>query len=132
MKEYSGKCHCGSVKFTFQSEEEVEIWICNCSMCELLNYEHLFVRHEDFNLIIPDNNQSSDIVSTYQFGTRNAKHFFCKICGIKTYYQPRSHPEAYSINRKSVLNPPNIKKLVHFDGKNFEQNIDNAKTIENN
>ena len=127
MKEYGGSCHCGNVKFTFKSEEDVEIWKCNCSMCDLLNFEHLFVKHADFNLILPDNKQKTDIISTYEFGTKSAKHYICNQCGIKSYYQPRSHPEAYSVNRKSVLNPPNIKKLVHFDGKNFEQNIKDAK-----
>ena len=52
-----------------------------------------------------------------------AEHFFCKICGIKSFYQPRSHPDAYSINLKCVDSPPEVCKIVNFDGKNFEESI---------
>ena len=51
MKEYFGGCHCGEVKFKFLSNDAVEIWKCNCSVCKLLDYEHLFIKHEDFKII---------------------------------------------------------------------------------
>ena len=51
MKEYYGRCHCGNINFAFQSEESVEIWKCNCSICCLYDYEHLFIKHEEFSLI---------------------------------------------------------------------------------
>lgn len=51
MKEYFGNCHCGAVQFKFKSFEKVEIWKCNCSICKLNDYEHLFIKHEDFILL---------------------------------------------------------------------------------
>ena len=48
MKEYTGSCHCGGVKFKFKSDELVQIWNCNCSICDMLNYQHLFVKHDLF------------------------------------------------------------------------------------
>tara|TARA_B100001175_G_C18990326_1_gene394059 strand:- start:21 stop:377 length:357 start_codon:yes stop_codon:yes gene_type:complete len=112
-KEYFGRCHCGEIKFKFLSNEYVEIWKCNCSICDLINYEHLFIKHEDFQII-----QGSNSVSEYSFGTKKAKHLFCKKCGIKSFYQPRSHPDSYSINLKCVDIGPAIKNVVQFDGKN--------------
>ena len=69
MKEYFGGCHCGAIKFKFSSEESIEIWKCNCSICKMSDYEHLFINHKDFK-IIKGNNQLSE----YSFGTKQAKH----------------------------------------------------------
>ena len=118
MKEYLGSCHCEAVKFKFVADESVEVWNCNCSICNSYNYQHLFINHEDFELISGDQELSS-----YKFGTKNAEHLFCKICGIKSFYQPRSHPDMYSINLKCLKNPPTISKIVEFDGVNFEESI---------
>jgi hypothetical protein len=113
MKEYFGGCHCGEVTFKFCSEESVEIWKCNCSICTLLDYQHFFVEHDDFKII-----KGNEQLSEYSFGTQKAKHLFCTNCGVKSFYQPRSHPDSYSINLKCVEAPPKIKNTVYFDGKN--------------
>ena len=112
MKEYFGGCHCGGIKFKFFINEPVETWKCNCSICKILDYEHLFIKHDDF-IITEDN----ELIAEYSFGTNQAKHFFCKKCGIKSFYQPRSHPDSYSVNLKCVVEPPKIKNTVYFDGK---------------
>ena len=113
MKEYFGGCHCREIKFKFYSKESIEIWICNCSICKMHNYEHLFIKHDDFKII-----KGSESLAEYSFGTKKAKHLFCKKCGIKSFYQPRSHPDSYSINLNCVKGPPEIKNTIYFDGKN--------------
>ena len=118
MKEYAGSCHCEGVKFKFKSDELVQIWNCNCSICDMLNYQHLFVKHDLFELI-----SGEELISEYNFESRSAKHYFCKKCGIKSFYQPRSHPEMFSINFRCVEDPPEIKEIIHFDGINFEESI---------
>ena len=118
MKEFTGSCHCGGVKYKFFSEELVDIWNCNCSICDLLNYQHLFVKHELFEII-----SGHELLSEYNFGTESAKHYFCKVCGVKSFYQPRSHPEMFSINFKCVDDPPNVRQVINFDGVNFEESI---------
>ena len=112
MIRYTGGCHCGEVKFSFISDNAVEIWKCNCSICSLIDYEHLFIPHEDFTLLSAQEN-----LTAYSFGTHYANHYFCKTCGIKSFYQPRSHPEAYSVNLKCVTNPPRVERVVEIDGK---------------
>ena len=112
---FQGSCHCELVKFEFKSLNKVEIWACNCSICSLNNYQHLFVKHSDFSLI-----SGKDHLNSYHFGTHTAEHLFCRRCGIKSFYQPRSHPNSFSINLRCVKNPPLIDRVVKFDGKNHQ------------
>jgi len=34
----------------------------------------------------------------YQFNSKVAKHYFCKVCGIYTFHRPRVAPDQYGIN----------------------------------
>jgi len=31
-----------------------------------------------------------------------AKHCFCAICGVKSFYVPRSHPDGISVNARCI------------------------------
>lgn len=37
-------------------------------------------------------------LTLYQFHTKTAKHYFCKVCGIYPFHRPRTAPELYAIN----------------------------------
>ena len=37
-------------------------------------------------------------LAEYRFGTRTARHLFCKHCGIKSFYVPRTNPDGFSVN----------------------------------
>ena len=39
-----------------------------------------------------------DALSTYEFGSKVAKHHFCNQCGIYTFHQTMSKPGHYRIN----------------------------------
>ena len=118
MKEYTGGCHCGAIRFAFHSEKSAQIWKCNCSICDMIDYDHLFIKHDLFKLT-----SGKELIEKYVFETESAKHYFCKLCGIKSFYQPRSHPDMYSIHLKCVDDPPEINEIIYFDGKNFEDSI---------
>jgi hypothetical protein len=62
-------------------------------MCSKTGYLHLVVRAACFKLV-----SGADVLTTYEFNTRTAKHLFCSVCGIKSFYVPRSHPDGYSVN----------------------------------
>ena len=123
-KKYYGGCHCKKVLFEFISPIKVKLIKCNCTICKPTRYLHLIIPHEDFKLISKIKN-----IQSYQFGTKKAKHFFCKFCGVKSFYQPRSHQNAFSINYNSIKEPPKICQIIKFDGSNFEKNLNNIKFI---
>ncbi len=118
-KEFTGTCHCKKIKFKFLCEDNVSVIECNCSICAHTRYLHLIVPHSYFTLLT----KTSELTE-YKFNTYKAKHFFCKICGIKSFYQPRSHPNSYSVNYYSIINPPKINNIIKFNGHEYEKNID--------
>jgi hypothetical protein len=70
---------------------------CNCSICSKAGYLHLVVPAERFTLL-----SGRDVLTTYSFNTGTAKHLFCSLCGIKSFYVPRSHPDGFSVNARCL------------------------------
>ena len=116
---HRGGCHCGRVCFEVDAPAEIEALDCNCSMCRRAGYLHLIVPRENFRLL-----RGKRSLSDYRFNTRVARHLFCRHCGIKSFYVPRSHPDGYSVNVR-CLEPETIERVSveSFDGANWEQNI---------
>ena len=116
MRLYGG-CHCGAVRFAIEIDPPVSLLDCNCSICAKSGLLHLIVPHSDFTLL---SGQGS--LTTYKFGTGAAKYLFCGICGIKSFYQPRTHPDAYSVNFRCLDPGHGLDPLIEsFDGQNWEQ-----------
>jgi len=119
MTTHKGGCHCGRVSFEVEAPAEIEADRCNCSICHKSGFLHLIVPKEDFRLVSGEND-----LETYTFNTGAAKHYFCRHCGIKSYYVPRSHPDGISVNI-NCLEPETILSLevTAFDGANWEKNV---------
>lgn len=115
---HKGSCHCGAVTIEIHAPAEIEALECNCSMCERTGFLHLIVAKNDFRLVC-----GTDSIATYTFNTRVAQHYFCKACGCKPFYVPRSNPDGYSVNVR-CLDKSTIKNLTvrPFDGQNWEAN----------
>ena len=115
-----GGCHCGAVRFEVLAPDEVELVACNCSICSMTGYQHLIVTKAQFKLV-----SGKTKLTTYTFETGAAKHFFCSVCGIKSFYVPRSHPDGYSVNFR-CLNAEEFSSVLttEFDGRHWEQHID--------
>lgn len=96
---------------------EVEVLECNCSICAMTGFRHLIVPHSDFRLI-----SGKEALTRYRFGTGAAEHLFCSVCGVKSFYQPRSHPEAWSLNLNALDGAAGLSVTVRpFDGRNWEE-----------
>lgn len=115
---HTGQCHCGAIRFEVEAPEAIDAIECNCSICELTGYLHLIVPASRFRLI-----EGDKFITVYTFNTHTAKHTFCKICGIKPFYIPRSNPDGYDINVR-CLDKDRIRNIYieKFDGKNWEEN----------
>lgn len=112
-----GGCHCGAVRFEIAVAPQVSLLDCNCSICAKSGLQHLIVPHCDFTLL-----SGADSLTSYRFGSGAADHLFCRICGIKSFYQPRSHPEAWSVSFRCLDPGHGIEaELEKFDGRNWEQ-----------
>jgi hypothetical protein len=97
MVTHSGGCHCGRVRFEVIAPKRLTVSDCNCSICSKSGYLHLVVPADRFKLL-----SGSDTISTYTFNTQTARHLFCSLCGIKSFYVPRSHPDGISVNARCI------------------------------
>lgn len=116
---HKGGCHCGAVRFEVEAPADLQVTECNCSICSRSGYLHLIVTKQDFRLI-----SGADALTTYSFDTHEARHLFCRTCGIKSFYIPRSHPDGYSVNAR-CLDESTIRSMTvkPFDGRHWEANI---------
>ena len=119
-KWHKGGCHCGAVKYEVLAPDEVELVACNCSICAMTGYLHLIVPKDRFKLLTGKRK-----LTNYTFETGAAKHFFCSVCGVKSFYVPRSHPDGYSVNFR-CLDAEDFTSVLttDFDGRNWESHID--------
>ncbi|MEM1436355.1 MAG: GFA family protein [Pseudomonadota bacterium] len=115
----TGGCHCGAVRFEVDAPKTFTVDECNCSICEAVGYLHLLVAKEDFRVT-----QGEDALTDYRFGSGEARHRFCSICGVKSFYIPRSHPNGVAVNGR-CLDDIRVEDLtiVPFDGRNWEANV---------
>ena len=108
---HSGGCHCGAVRFEVDAPAMLDVVDCNCTICTMTAYLHLIVPKSRFRLL-----KGGGDLNTYSFNTGAARHLFCRHCGIKSFYVPRSNPDGYSVNAR-CLDPATIAAMQvgHFD-----------------
>ncbi len=102
---HSGGCHCGAVAFEVHAPAVIDALDCNCSICSKTGFLHLIVPRSRFRLL-----RGEDALTDYRFGTGIAVHRFCKHCGIKAFYIPRSNPDGVDVNVR-CLDPSTIADL---------------------
>lgn len=125
MTIHSGGCHCGAVRFEVSADANIAADDCNCSICRMGGFLHLLVEKSAFNLL-----QGEKELDKYQFGSGVAEHYFCRTCGIKSFYVPRSHPHGVSVN-VNCLDRESIRSITvtPFDGKNWAKNVHKLSPI---
>ena len=90
---HRGGCHCGRVAFEVDAPARIDAIECNCSICRMTGFLHLIVPASRFRLL-----RGAEDLSEYTFNTAVAKHTFCRVCGVKPFYIPRSNPDGFDIN----------------------------------
>jgi len=104
------------VRYEVEAGETLECEECNCSICAKSGYLHLIVPKSRFHLLAGE-----EYLTTYTFNTGVAQHFFCRACGVKPFYIPRSNPDGYDINVRTLDTVPAHIEIEPFDGRNWEQ-----------
>jgi hypothetical protein len=103
---HRGGCHCARVRFEVLAPSDIEALDCNCSICRMTGFLHVIVPASRFRLL-----SGADALVEYTFNTGAAKHRFCRHCGIKAFYIPRSHPDGVDVNVR-CLDPGSVHSLV--------------------
>jgi hypothetical protein len=112
----SGGCHCGRVRFETQLPDEAEAQTCTCSICSMTGFIHVIVPESRFRIT-----KGEDELIAYAFNTGLAKHLFCRVCGVKAFYRPRSNPDGWSVNARCLDEGTRpALRLTQFDGRNWE------------
>ena len=110
---HRGGCHCGRVRFEVEAPAALEALDCNCTLCAKTGFLHLIVPQTRFRLL-----QGEDALSEYVWGTGMARHWFCRVCGVKSFYRPRSNPDGIDVNVR-CLDPGSVAELrvTPFEGR---------------
>ena len=111
-----GGCHCGAVRFEVDAPEHLVVQDCNCSLCRMTGFLHLIVPKARFRLL-----RGEDRITIYRFNTGVAQHKFCSVCGIKSFYIPRSNPDGVDVNVRCLDEWPDDMTIEPFDGQNWER-----------
>jgi hypothetical protein len=101
------------VAFEVQAPARLTVSDCNCSICRMSGYQHLIVPRARFRLL-----KGTESLTEYRFNTGTARHLFCRHCGVKSFYVPRSNPDGYSVNAR-CLDPATVE---HVEVEIFDDN----------
>jgi hypothetical protein len=104
LQTYRGACHCGVVQFEIESDFP-ELTMCDCSICKKKNALMVKVHESKFKLLA-----GGESLTEYQFHTKTARHFFCRVCGIYPFHRKRVTPDNLGINVNCLegFNPEGI------------------------
>ena len=93
-RQVDGACHCGTVRFRATLTNGLRTARrCTCSYCRMRGAVAVSANLDGLAIT-----SGEDALSTYQFNTGTARHYFCSVCGIYTHHQRRSDPNQYGIN----------------------------------
>ena len=114
MRLYKGSCHCGVIQFSFEAKPITKGVRCNCSFCAKRGAMVSLVPGEKFKI-----DAQEGALNFYQFGKKQAKHYFCKTCGIHTFSETIRRPGQYIVNLACVEGvDTSALETTLFDGKN--------------
>jgi len=102
---HHGGCHCQRVRYCVSAPADLVVLDCNCSICSMSGFWHLIVPRGAFTLL-----SGAEDLAEYRFGTGAARHLFCRHCGVKSFYVPRSNPDGIDVNVR-CLDPGSVRSL---------------------
>ena len=116
MQTYQGSCHCRRVTFEVQAKLDHVVY-CNCSLCSRKGALWHGATEQNLKILTGE----ADL-TLYQFGTKTAKHYSCRHCGVAPLSRPRLDPSRWAVNVR-CLDGVDFSSLpvVQFDGQHWEE-----------
>jgi hypothetical protein len=112
-----GGCHCGAVRFEVALPDQVKADTCTCSICRMTGFVHIVAPAARFRLL-----KGAEQLTSYRFNTGVADHLFCKACGVKSFYRPRSNSDGWSVNARCLDEGGALTlEMGVFDGRHWEE-----------
>lgn len=106
------------MRFEVDAPAALRVQECNCSLCRMSGFWHLIVPAARFRLL-----SGADDLTDYSFNTGVAKHRFCRVCGVKSFYVPRSNPDGIDVNARCLDEGTATAIAIEpFDGRDWERN----------
>lgn len=91
---HRARCHCGAVVIEAIFPNGLEgAKRCTCSFCRRRQAGNVSALTDSVTVL-----QGAENLTLYQWGTKTARHYFCKTCGIYTHHQRRSDPSETGVN----------------------------------
>ena len=118
-------CHCRAVELDVTLTEGLEkVRRCDCSFCVRRGAIAVSAPIDGVKIIEGSNN-----LTLYQWGTKTAKHYFCKTCGIYTHHQRRSNPNEFGVNVAILegINPRQLGEIPWVDGINHPSDTKSSR-----
>jgi hypothetical protein len=125
ISEIDGQCHCGAVRFHVQLTDGLHsARRCDCSFCRMRGAVVVSAAAGGVTLL-----SGADKLTSYQFNTKTAQHFFCSVCGIYTHHQRRSNPREYGVNVACLegISPFDFEDVPVNDGVNHPSDTGKAR-----
>lgn len=116
VRVHPGSCHCGAVRFQVELPERPGGSRCNCTICFKTNVTGAIAKPEGFQLLA-----GADNLSTYAWGGKTARRYFCKTCGVHCFargYLAEVGGDYVSINLNAIDDIEVAElPLVYWDGR---------------
>ena len=113
---HNASCHCGAVKLRVTLSNDLDTARrCDCSCCRMRGAVTVSAPLDGIEIV-----EGHDALSLYQFGTKRARHYFCRHCGIYTHHQRYSDPNEFGVNL-AILDghsPFDLAEVLVLDGIN--------------
>jgi hypothetical protein len=93
-RSYAGRCHCGAVRFRFESETITRGLRCNCSIC-IRRGAVMSISYVPPGVIEVE---GLEALTLYRWGDVMVNHWFCRTCGVHPFHDAIERPGHYRVN----------------------------------
>jgi hypothetical protein len=122
-----GSCHCRGVQFEVELANGLRsARRCDCSYCRMRGAVAVSAKLGGVSITAGE-----QLLSSYAFNTRTAKHYFCSVCGIYTHHQRRSNPDEYGVNVACLdgISPFDFDEVPVNDGINHPTDTGASRAV---